>query len=116
MRSIRVVIGVLLFAATATAQTPQLTWNAPNNVSTAAEATALIYTLYVNNGAGVLVTGATCTGSTAPYACVAPVPSGTPTAIGTKLELTAKTSTSEESPRSLPFISPPTAPTNLRRQ
>jgi hypothetical protein len=111
-----VVVVLLALAAPVTAQTPTLAWTASDNVATSTEAQSLVYTLYVNNGPAVAVSGVTCIGAAAPFTCSAPVPEGVPTSIGTKVELTAKTGASGESPRSVPFISPPTAPTNLRRQ
>lgn len=112
----RLVILSVFWLVPVQAQTPPaLQWNAPSNAATAVEAQGLTYTLYVNGGAGVAVSGATCAG-VIPFDCTAPVPAGTPTAIGTRLELTAKTATSVESDRSLPFISPPSVPTNLRRK
>jgi hypothetical protein len=108
------VLGLSTFAAQ-TPPPPTLQWNAPSNTADAVEAQSLIYTLYVNGGTGIVVTGVTCTG-VVPSNCSAPLPAGIPTAIGTRLEITAKTATTSESPRSLPFISPPNAPTNLRRQ
>lgn len=107
---------MLTGALAAQPPTPTLLWTAPDNTVTAAEATALTYTLYVNNGPAVVVTGATCTGAGPSFTCTSPVPTGTPLTIGTKLELTARSGTGAESPRSLPFISLPTAPTNFRRQ
>lgn len=110
----------LMFVLTAItqAQSATLAWTAPDNTLTAVEASTLTYTLYVNNGVvpGISVAGVACTGATAPFNCTAPVPAGVPTSIGTKLELTAKSATSGEGPRSVPFISAPTAPTNFRRQ
>lgn len=93
---------------------PMLAWDAPSNSTSAAQAQGLTYTLYVNGGPGVAVPGVVCTGTAAPFPCTAPVPSGVPVAIDTKLELTAKTATSEESARSVPFFRPPTVPTRLR--
>lgn len=108
------VLACLCSLATA-AQAPTLFWDASSNTVSAAEATALTYTLYVNNGPAIAVPGATCTGAVPPFACSAPLPAGVPTLIGTKLELTARSGTGVESPRSVPFTSPPTAPTNLKR-
>lgn len=114
MRTALAVIAALLVSASVQAQSATLTWTAPDNTVTAAEAQGLTYTLYVNNGTGVAVTGATCTGASA-FSCTAPVPAGVSAVIGTKLELTASSGTSE-GPRSIPFISPPTAPTNVKRR
>lgn len=117
MKKLILIAVLALLPAALFAQTATLSWTASDNTVSATEAASLTYTLYVNGAAtGVLVPGATCTGATAPFTCTAPVPSGVPTNIGTKLELTAKSGASQESPRSVPFISAPTAPTNLKRQ
>lgn len=108
---------LLGLAARASAQTNVLSWIAPSNTIAGADAQALTYTLYVNNGAGAVVAGVTCTGAVSPAPCSAPLPAGLPTAIGTKLELTALSAAGGgESPRSLPFIQAPTAPTVFRKQ
>jgi hypothetical protein len=116
----RTILLALVVAALAgaqlSAQTAQLAWSAPANAVSAAEAQSLTYTLYVNNGTAIPVTGVSCTGTAPPFDCTSPVPSGVPIALGTKLELTAKVGSSEESPRSLPFTIPPVAPTNLRKR
>ena len=110
---------LLSLETSAWAQTGTVTWNGPDNAATAAAAQALVFTLYVNNGAGVVLTNVTCTGATI-FACTAPVPSGTPVVIGTRYELdarlTAASPPSEVSAKSVPFLRPPNAPTNPRVQ
>lgn len=106
---------LLLLAAPLQAQTVTATWTMPANVTTLADANALIATLYVNNGAtGQVLTGLTCTGATAPFNCSATALPTTPVTLNTRYELTLKTATSEESPRTAPFIKPPDAATGLR--
>lgn len=112
-----IVTGVLLLLAgvvPATAQTVTATFNAPANVTTLSDANSLIATLYVNNGTGQVLTALTCTGATVPFACTASALPSTPVTLNTKYEVTLKTATSEESPRSIPFIKPPDAATGLR--
>ncbi len=114
-----ILLVLLLIPATARAQAPVLAWTAPSNTVTAVEASGLTYTLYVNGalaGSGLSVTGASCTGTTS-FSCTSSVPATVPSNIGTKLELTSTAAAGgAESPRSVPFIQAPTAPTNLRKQ
>lgn len=107
---------VFAFAVVAVAQTPRLAWEM--QASSAAEAAGLNYRLYTNNVAGgVPVPGVTCPTFAAGVAsCQAPIPPGTPTTYDTKLELSAKTATGPEGPRSVPFISAPGAPINFRKE
>ena len=116
MKRFLFVIALLFVTRSVSAQTPTLQWTAPDNTVSASEAAGLTYTLYVNAGPAVAVPGAVCVVAAPGFACSAPVPAGTPTTIGTKLELTARSGTGVESPRSIPFTSAPTAPTNFRRQ
>lgn len=110
-------IGLVLtlgLAAPAAAQTPTTaSWTPPSDAATAAVAQSLTYTLYVNNGVGQVLTSVVCTG-TAPILCQAPVPAGVALVMDAKFELTAKTATGPESPRSVPFIQAPAAPTAFR--
>lgn len=114
MRACCTCVLLLLLAIPLRAQTRTLAWDAPPEATTLVAAQALIYTLYVNSGPGLVVATVTCAGTSAPFACSAPLPASVPTALDTKLELTAKTATSGESARSVPFIVGPTAPTRLR--
>lgn len=104
---------VALAASPGFAQTPTTAlWTAPSDAATAAVAQGLTYTLYVNNGVGQVLASVVCAGT--PILCQAPLPAGLPGVLDTKFELTAKTATSGESPRSIPFIQPPGAPTAVR--
>lgn len=120
MRTLRTLLLVLVTlgaAQIASAQAATLAWTAPIEVVTALEGQTLIYTLYVNGAAaGSNVTAVVCVGPSPTVTCSAPLPPATPSAIGTKIELTARAGTSAESPRSVGFISAPSAPTNFRKQ
>lgn len=119
LRTLGTAILLVLFASVAQAQGAQFAWTASPNAATAAEAQGLTHTIYVNNavaGSGVVLTGVTCTGTAPNIGCLATIPATITQAIGTRYEITAKTATSLESPRSLPFIKAPDAPTNLRTQ
>lgn len=103
------------FASSVSAQTAL--WTAPANATSAAQGQGLEYRLYLNNGAPVLLVGVSCTGTAPAIDCSAPVPAAQQalaTSIGTRIELTAKAPTTEESPRSAAFLSPPAAPLGLR--
>lgn len=83
MRSTRLVLGLglgltagaLLLAASLTAQTTApkaLAWDMPAPIASAAEAQALTYTAYLDGStSGTTLTGVSCTGTTAPFACTA---------------------------------------------
>lgn len=110
-------IAVVLLPSSVQAQTLQLAWTAPGNIVSVAQAQSLEYRLYVNGGAPTTVAGVICSGTVpAAVECVAPLPAGVPTAIDTRLELTAKSTLSAESAKSAPFIRPPSAPTDLHTQ
>lgn len=116
MKNVVFVLVILGLAQAVSAQTPMASWTQPD-AATAAEAQTLIPTLYVNGGPIItILTGVACTGTAPNVTCSAPVPANVPLTLGTRYELTVKTATSEESPRSIPFIRPPGAPTNLRVQ
>lgn len=109
--------------------TNRLTWSAPSNAGTAVIAQALEYHFTVTAGtptpvSGVIVTGVTCAGTAAPFACSAALASGwlqTLNDLGQRnLTLFAiDTATGGGAgPASVPFVSrvPPTAPTGLGLQ
>jgi hypothetical protein len=106
----------LTSASVAQAQAATALFNAPANAPTIAVAQGLSYAVYVNSGTTpVPVSGVTCTGTAAPFACSGSVTVST--AIGTKTELTAKdVASGAESPKSPPFTQAPLAPTNFRLQ
>lgn len=112
--------------------TNRLTWSAPSNAGTATVAQTLEYHFTVTAGttgtptpvSGVIVTGVTCAGTAAPFACSAALASGwlqTLNDLGQRnLTLFAiDTATGGGAgPASVPFVSrvPPTAPTALGLQ
>lgn len=112
-------VWLICLCAPVLAQTPQALWDAPANALTLQQAQGLEYRLYVNNAAGVAVQHA-CTGTAAPFACSAPLPSVVVAALGGlgvhRVEITARDAAAGESPRSAPFSRPvpPVAPTALR--
>ena len=119
MRHLRYALILLfLLAGTVGAQTATVQFTAPDNALTTAAAAGLEYKIYVNASAtGVVLTGVTCTGATAPFLCTAPLPAAAAAArtLGARSELTAAiTGTAgTESAKSPPFTTGPTAPRGL---
>lgn len=125
MRPLILTLLLLSFAASLSAAT--VTWNAPLNVTTVADALSLQYPLYITprgsttSNPSILVTAVSCSGAI-PFTCTGTVPDCTatvttncmPTAYGTKAELSAKDPTGAEGAKSAPFTLPPGVPTGLR--
>ena len=109
-----ILILVLISDSLLFSQTPRFNWIAPDNSVSSVEAQSFIYTLYVNDGTGLVLSDVTCTGAVPTITCLANVPTTVPLLIGTRYELTAKSTTSAESLRSIPFIMGPNAPTSFR--
>lgn len=114
---------VLMFGTMAKAQAAQVAWTAPIEAQTTVEAAGYIYMLYVNRLATtppppVVLTGVVCTpiATTTTFNCVAPLPAVVVPMIGQRWELTAKATSSNESPFSPFILLSPSAPTALRRQ
>lgn len=105
---------VLLFGTSLQAQALTLVWDVTDAV-TPAVAQSWIYTVYVNNASSGVLTGVTCAVTAGVLTCrTSTLPASV--TIGANVQLTAKTAMSGESARSVPFIQPPSAPTNLRSQ
>lgn len=120
---------ILLVLATPAFAQRTIAWTAPPNITTAAEVSTFTWPLYVTPKGTttaqppINLTGVTCTGTTAPFACsttTLPDCVGTATAnclplsYDTKIELTAKSPLGVEGAKSTPFLSPPGVPMGLR--
>lgn len=119
-RTALTVILLVLLACTVQAQAVTLEWDNIDASATPAVAATWTYTVYVNAAPGVVLTGVTCgapvSGISVPGA-VSTCRTSTPPAgvqVGADITLTAKTPTSGEGPRSVPFVRPPSAPMGVR--
>ncbi len=112
---------ILLIPSLVSAQQNQIVWDQPN-VSSPTAAQALQYKFYVTpsgstvTNSPITLTSVLCGGTTVVQcSTVLPSVAGAANITGAKSELTATDSISGvESPKSIPFIKPAVAPTNLR--
>lgn len=108
-----VVILVLVSAAQSVAQTPTVSFTASDNAASAAAAQAFEHRIYVDQSAGVLVPGITCTGTQPSISCTGPLPSVVLPFLATagrhEITITAQATGTAESPRSAPFLRPVSA-------
>ena len=117
MRRLAIVIGILLMATAAAAQTAtpskSLAWDQPD--ATLTEALAYTYTHYDDAGlTGVALTGVTCV-TGVPVTCSAPFPAFTPGAHTVAITATNEAGESLPStPLPFTFVIIPSAPVNLR--
>ena len=105
----------LLFVTTAAAQPakPYLSWD--QVAATLADAQGLTVKYFLDGGAtGVALTGVVCTGTTSPFQCTAPWPSGValPVTSGHTFELVANDSLGVSAKSALIPFGPPATPGN----